>query len=687
VVDVGVHDAIDALFADNGPIARRLSGYRPRQQQIEMAHAVADALKTNGARVCIEAGTGTGKSLAYLAAALLSGKRVLVTTGTKALQDQLFFKDVPLALDAVADLTGEAPGKDPVVVMKGRQTYLCKLRFEQFAAQPLFQFAAEAKAFQQIVTWAKTTTTGDRTEIDLPEPYSTWSDLDAGSETCIGQRCPQFDPCFVTVMRRRAEGARLLIANHHLLCADLRVRTETRGGEDGFARVIPDVDAIVLDEAHALPDVASDYFGVQTSSVAIARVIGAARLIAEGLGGDDRAAVLEALIGAEEKCNALFARLRSEDVRERSKLSHVPEPERDAAIGALRMISKSLSSVPDERLVSLKKDGVDAAIKAAERNNAVERVDSAADAMAFVLSKAVEDPGFVVMSEPARRGAAVTAAPVDVATALAGSLFHTQRPIVMTSATLAVAGDTTVFAARVGLKESTGRVFASPFDYARRAALYCPKDMPDPRAPAWNARFLEEASFLLELSRGGALLLFTSHAALQEGFAALAPVAARCGVALFKQGDAPKHKLLDELRARDGAIGGALCATRSFWEGVDVRGRALRLVVVDRLPFEVPSDPLVRARAELCKARGGDPFLDITVPQAALALKQGAGRLLRDVDDAGVVAVLDGRLRSRPYGRLFLDSMPAMTRIGARGALADFWRRFVEPALGLKESA
>ncbi len=680
-----LHQLLDALFAERGPLSTRLPGYRPRASQIELAHAVLDALLTKGARLAVEAGTGTGKSLAYLAAALLTERRVVVTTATKALQDQLFFKDVPLALAALAELRGhDVDDGDAAVVLKGRQSYLCKLRFERLAAQPTFAFAGDAREWPSLVRWAGVTATGDRAELDLPEPWVTWSDLDARRETCVGARCPHHDACFVTRARRRAEGACMIIANHHLLCADLRLRHQSnpaaRGHDEGaaFARVIPDADAFVLDEAHALPDVATDHFGVALSSTALAHLCAEARRFADGLGGDQRALVLEAALACEEALAALFAVLGHQAPdRARLRPTAALAPQRDRSAAALEALGRALAGARTDG------DDVDAA-RAAERAGLQGRAAEAADELRFTLERALDDARFVVMVEPERRGVQVTAAPVDVAGVLAGTLFHGDAPVVMTSATLAIGGNADAFLRKVGVppERAGARVWCSPFDFARRGALYCPKDMPEAKDPAHAARFVDEARFLLELTGGGALFLFTSHGALREAADELRPVAAAMGLPFLQQGEGAKHKLLDELRRADGERGAVLCATRSFWQGVDVRGRALRLVVIDRLPFEVPTDPLVRARADLCAARGGDPFRDLTVPDAALALKQGAGRLLRDVDDAGVVAVLDGRLRTRSYGRAFLDALPPLTRIGARSALAEFWRRFVQPSLG-----
>jgi ATP-dependent DNA helicase DinG len=707
---MALHASLDSFFAANGPLAKHLPGYAPRSAQIEMAHHIADCLVTKKGRVAVEAGTGTGKSMAYLAAALLGQQHahvgpVVVTTGTKALQDQLYTKDVPLALAAVADLLGENDdlGADPAVLMKGRQNYLCKLRFERFSVQPLFAFSAEAPLFKQITGWSTATSTGDRAEMSfLPDHFAAWSDLDAGSETCLGMRCKDYEQCWVVRMRRRADGARLVVANHHLLCADLRLRLETRSAHaangDSGARVLPEAGAYVIDEAHALADVASDSFGISVGSHALSRLLGDVRRFADGLGGDDRAAVLDGMSDAEEQLERLMAPLAGrERDRERLRLPQGTAALRDGASAALASLTKTLENIADEALTAVTlgsgvaKVAGDPIMRSAERMALARRAATAKSEIDFVLGRAFDDARFVVLAEPSKKGAKVTAAPVDVAAALEQTLFALEQPVVLTSATLATASGKTPlasFLARIGLApETAGAVLSSPFDFKKRGALYCPRDMPEPSDPGFFERFIDEGRFLLETTRGGALFLFTSTAAMDEGFRALLPVAVHLGIPALKQGDMHKGRLLEELRKHTDDTGALLCATRSFWEGVDVRGRALRLVVVDRLPFDVPTDPLRVARAELCKQRGGDPFRDIALPEAALALKQGAGRLLRDVDDAGIVAILDGRLRKKSYGSVFLDTLPPLTRIGARPALAEFFRRFIQPMLGLSAGA
>ena len=694
---------VERFFAADGPLAKRLSGYAPREAQIRMALACVDAFTASvgedpGPRVVVEAGTGTGKSLAYLAAALASGKQVVVATGTKALQDQLVKKDAPLAIEAMAEVRAAA-GLPRVAVdvalMKGRSNYLCKLRYEQFEIAPRFASPAEAKHWDAVRTFAATTTTGDRADVPgLPEPYATWSEIDAGGDTCIGQQCPKYDPCFVVQMRRRAASAGLVVVNHHLLCADQRVRMDAQaeaaaeGADVSFGAVIPKPDALVVDEAHALPDVATDYFGLTVGTTRVERLVKDLRALADRGKGDVRAALIDHAVRVEDACERTFTALRPlGEAQDRARLEAHRAPtgladDADAASRAARDLSVKLASLTDQDAANVV-DGTYGAEAAA----LARRAHALGSEIDVVLRKSLDDPNFVVFVEGRRRGVSATAAPIDVGAILGATIFAAPAPAILTSATLAVAGDASTFTERAGLSSSTTLVLPSPFDHARRAALYVPSGMPEPDDPTWTQRFDDEVKFLLATSQGGALLLFTSHRAMNEAYERLAPALQSTGLACLKQGDQPKLALLDELRRLDDGPGAALFATQSFWEGVDVRGRALRLVVVDRLPFRVPTDPVQQARAKLAEKQGKSAFFTMSLPEAALALKQGAGRLLRSVDDAGVVAILDGRLRTKRYGATFLDTLPPMTRVGARRTLTDFWRRFVVPALAADPTA
>ena len=675
--------AIEEIFGDDGPLCRLLPGYAPRRAQIDMALAVAETLTKNRGRLVVEAGTGTGKSLAYLIPALLSDKRVVVATGTRALQDQLVEKDAPLAAAAVRALFADRDVD--VVRMKGRQNYLCLFRYEQRTSQQGFGFAQD-DTLLQIGKFAASTKTGDRAElVGLPDNLPVWSEIDAGAETCLGSRCPVYEDCWVVRMRRAAESARIVVVNHHLLCADQRLRLDTGGLDDpsAMASVIPHADAIIVDEAHALPDVATDYFGISAGSEELARLIADVRRFGDASSGDARAGLIDITMDLEERGGTLFSALRAKSGRERARLS-LRDDDRLLAqrVGdAQKALVTKLQRLAEETSLL---QGPQSILRGAEREGLIRRAERMRAELLFLLGPALDDTRFVVFVEASRRGVTVTAAPIDVATPLSATLFQPDHPVILTSATLAIAGDARPFLFRVGVGDDEGvstRVFPSPFQFQTRAALYCPSDMPEPDEDTWPTRFDDEATRLLTLSRGGALFLFTSWRGMDDAFERLAPVARALGIPCARQGERPRAVLLDELRAHE--EGALLFATHSFWEGVDVSGKALRLVLIDRLPFSVPSDPLVRARADWARQEGKDPFADVAVPEAALALKQGVGRLLRSVNDAGVVAVLDGRLRRRRYGRVFLDALPPLTRIGAWGTLEQFWTRHVEPVLGL----
>jgi ATP-dependent DNA helicase DinG len=722
-------EAITAFFAENGPLAEVLPGYRPRAPQLDMALAVGEALETPGARLVVEAGTGTGKSLAYLVPALLSGQQVCVATGTKALQDQLFDKDLPTVLGAVSDFVGQ---QKTAALMKGRQNYLCITRWEQFNQSPAFAFAEEARHYERLKLFVEKTQTGDRAEVDgLPEPFSTWTDLDAGSETCVGQQCPAYNDCFVTKMRRTAEKADVVVVNHHLLCADLRVRLEAkaaagRRADPSLAQVIPDVQAIILDEAHALPDIATDYFGVHFAT-------GRADRLAADIGRHttkQRKEVVTQLGNAMNRYEMAFEKLleRIGPPATSSERIELAETLADDETVALR--EQMVSALADlcnrlEGLAELCED------KSHEQNELIglsRRAEQIAVELGFLLDQALTDKSFVTWLEGKKRGFSLSAAPIDVAAALRATLLGGRRPVVLTSATLAVEGDTRPFEERVGLHLElpaadvdgqaedeeedaaalaalddededkaddgprmpapvapvlTSMVLPSPFDFARRAALYAPSDMPSPKAEAFFERFCDEVRFLTELSEGGALVLFTSYRMMEKTHDAIAPDLIADGLTLLRQGEAPKLKLLEVMReqatARPGAV---LFATQSFWEGVDLSGESLRLVVIDRLPFKPPTDPIQRARHQLIESRGQSAFHALSVPEAALSLKQGVGRLIRTERDTGVVAVLDGRLRSAGYGRVFLRTLPPMVRVGSRKVVKQFWDRVVLPNLG-----
>jgi ATP-dependent DNA helicase DinG len=614
--------AID-FFGPRGRLARVLPTYEERAGQERLAQAVGQVL-TEGGVLLAEAGTGTGKTLAYLLPAVELGRRVVVSTGTKNLQEQLLTKDIPLLARAL--------GRDlRVAVMKGRGNYLCLLRYKSFGQAGSFRRFDEIPLFRAVEDWAPRTETGDRGEVeDLPDGADFWREISAASENCIGQACPDFEPCWVTRMRQRALEADLVVVNHHLLCADLAVK------DTSYGSVIPDYDTVILDEAHLLEDVATQYFGIQVSSHRVEdlcrdveRELKAARL-----DGRDVHAELDAVRHRSESFFKTVAQGRGH----RLKAGWMPPRVAEQA-SAMR-----------ERFEGLRT----ALLAIPERSDPLSslagRTHGLAQDLAFVLG--AEDDGHVCFVETRGRGVFLRATPIDVSARLKELLFDPVRAAVLTSATLAVDGGFAYLKSRLGLEPTEEVMLASPFDYQEQAILYVPRGMPEPSAPSFVDRAADEIARILAVSRGRAFVLFTSYANMN---AVAERIASRVEYPLLMQGEAPKPVLLETFRRTPGAV---LLATASFWQGVDVAGEQLSCVIIDKLPFASPADPVVQARIERIRNRGGNPFQEYQVPVAILMLKQGLGRLIRASTDRGILACLDSRLVERPYGRRFLESLP-----------------------------
>jgi ATP-dependent DNA helicase DinG len=611
------------FFGPRGLLARVLPTYEEREAQARLAQAVGQVL-TDGGILLAEAGTGTGKTLAYLLPAVELGRRVIVSTGTKNLQEQLLTKDIPLLARAL--------GRDlSVAVMKGRGNYLCLLRYKSFGQAGSFRRFDEIPLFRAVEDWAPRTETGDRGEVeDLPDGADFWREISAASENCIGQACPDFDPCWVTRMRQRALEADLVVVNHHLLCADLAVK------DGSYGSVIPDYDTVILDEAHLLEDVATQYFGIQVSSHRVEdlcrdveRELKAARL-----DGRDVHAELDAVRHRSETFFKTVAQGRGHRLKAGWMPPRVAE-QASAMLERFEGLRTALLAIPErsDPLTSL-----------------AGRTLGLAQDLAFVLG--AEDDGHVCFVETRGRGVFLRATPIDVSARLKELLFDPVRAAVLTSATLAVDGGFEYLKSRLGLEPTDEVMLASPFDYAEQAVLYVPKRMPEPSSPSFVDRAAEEIVRILEVSRGRAFVLFTSYANMN---AVAERIAARVQYPLLMQGEAPKPVLLETFRRTPGAV---LLATSSFWQGVDVAGEQLSCVIIDKLPFASPADPVVQARIERLRNQGGNPFQEYQVPVAILMLKQGLGRLIRSASDRGILAVLDSRLVERPYGRRFLESLP-----------------------------
>ena len=618
-IDVG------AFFTQDGPLSRSLETFEERSLQKDMALAVDRTLRDGGV-LMVEAGTGTGKTLAYLLPAVALGRRVVVSTGTKNLQEQLVSKDLPLLAEAL--------GRElRVAVMKGRGNYLCLLRFRSFGEAGQFRRLDEIPLFRAVEEWAPATETGDRSEVaELPDIVDFWREISASSENCIGQSCPDFDACFVTLMRQRAVEADLVVVNHHLLCADLAVR------ESSFGEVIPPYDTLIVDEAHLLEDVATQYFGVVVSSHRVddlcrdvERELAAAKL--------DAREVLSEVASIRSHAEITFKLLSRVAGRRLSPGWQPPAltESADAVASRLEGLRTAIRALPDcpEPLLGL-----------------ATRAQTLAEQLGFVLS--ATDDSHVYFVELRGRAVYARAMPIDVAPVLQEQLFQRTRAVVLTSATLAVDDRFDHLRSRLGIaaSESEELLLPSPFDYSSQTVLYVPRGMPDPRSPQFVDQVASEVIGLLEHSRGRAFVLFTSYANM-NGVAER--VAGEVDFPLMIQGEAPKPALLEMFRRTKGAV---LFATASFWQGVDVVGDQLSCVIVDKLPFASPSDPIVAARIDRLRNLGENPFSDYQVPAAVLSLKQGLGRLIRSTTDRGILAVLDSRLVERGYGKRFLESLP-----------------------------
>lgn len=632
-----------------------------------MAEAVARTLR-DGGHLLVEAGTGTGKTLAYLTAALLSGGRVVISTATKALQEQVFHKDLPVA----ASLAAEVGVSRRVVLMKGVSNYLCRRRLAQAEGEG----GPDSAALVRIARWAESSETGDRQELDwLEEGAPLWSRVESTPETRVGAGCPYYERCFVTAMRRAADDADVLVVNHHLFFADLALRAGRARGQGG---VLPAYDAVILDEAHQVESIATEFFGSRVSSRrcevllrdaerALARAKGSAADAARGSLVDARGAA-EELFGAL-RAHAATRPAAGDDARRSLARDDLDGP----LAGGVDRLDAALADVGER--VSLADAGEEVGVIARRCNElraALERVAHAARSASSEAEDSGLMPDAIAWIDVSERAVSLASSPVEVGGLLREHLFDATRSVVCTSATLS----TTDREGRPGFHYVRARMGAppdavelavpSPFDYASHAALYVPSDLPDPTTPGAQARIADRIAELIEITGGGAFVLCTSTRAMRAYHAALR---GRVGP-LWVQGDAPKGAILDAFR-KSGH--GVLVATMSFWEGIDVPGEALRLVILDKIPFAVPTDPVVQARSRAIERSGGSAFSQYAVPQAALTLKQGFGRLIRSQRDSGVVALLDSRARTKGYGRLLLRSLSAPQRLDTLDDVRAFW--------------
>ena len=618
---------VEGIFGPGGLLEKRHPGYEFRPSQLEMARIVEEAFQRHQHAV-IEAGTGTGKTLAYLIPAIRSGRRVVVSTATKSLQEQLFQKDVPFLRKHFAPNLKAA-------LMKGRANFLCRQKVAQMEGQPILKGMDEMDWFAQIRDWAKLTDTGDRSELTfLPDDAELWNRIDARSDLCGGQKCPEFQRCFITAMHQRAQEADLIIVNHHLFFADLAIR------QDDFGSILPEYSAVVFDEAHEIEDVASDYFGRQISSYRFEELARDTESMLRVL-RIDAPPLRRHLARTREIARSFFERFPERDGRfpfgshERQSFLEQNREAYDEFSAALKRIETELSALSPkpEEVITLAR-----------------RASESRRELAFLLES--EEKSYVYWYERRGRAVFLAATPIDVSEILRERLFERFDTVVLTSATVAVAGRFDYLKQRLGVLPAKEVVLPAEFDFAEQALLYLPRSMPDVRHPSFSAAAAEEIAKLLAISEGRAFCLFTSYAQMRDIFER---VSAKVDFPLLLQGTAPRSILLERFRSTANAV---LFATSSFWQGVDVPGAQLSCVIIDKLPFAVPSDPIVAARVRALQEDGRNAFAEYQIPEAVLALKQGFGRLIRAKTDRGILAILDSRIQRMQYGKIFFESLP-----------------------------
>ncbi len=625
-----------------------------------MAQAVEQALEEKR-HLVVEAGTGTGKTLAYLVPVIRSGKRVIISTGTKNLQEQLFYKDVPF-LEQALGAGSNSRSRLSVCYMKGRNNYLCRKKLYDLTDQPVLSGLEEIEQYRAIAAWEKNTSTGDRAELaELPEASLLWHKLDARADACTGQKCSEWERCFITEMRRRAMESDIIIVNHHLFFADLAIKLQSDGAPD--AGVLPDVGAVIFDEAHELEDVAANYFGISVSNLRIEELardvehsMQQHRMLSASLSG--------ALGNLRDRSQLFFSLLPSGEGRfafeSRREFLEENGEEFLGLDQALTRLSGELEALPQkpEEIFNFVRRAQEVqvqlrfALEAEDRNTVfwIER-----RGRTFSPRRKPESPQAKDLPQ-GRQHVFLQATPIDVGPILRECLWSKIECAVLTSATLAVGGGFEYIRKRLGFEHARDLVLPSHFDYQSQAMLYVPPDLPDPRTPQFAGKAAERIRKLLEITRGRAFVLFTSYAQMNDIYQRLL---GEVEFPMLRQGDAPKSALLEEFRLTPNSV---LFATSSFWQGVDVQGDQLSCVIIDRLPFAVPTDPVVSARVKAIDADGGNAFFQYQVPAAVITLKQGFGRLIRSLHDRGLLVLLDNRILKKQYGRVFVDSLPNYRR-------------------------
>jgi len=616
------------LLSEKGPVAKLVPGFAAREQQQEMATRVATALE-KGEHLIAEAGTGTGKTFAYLVPALTSQSKILVSTGTKNLQDQLFHKDLPIVRKAL-----DVPAT--VAILKGRANYLCLHRLDLAENEGRFRTPEMARSVIDIRDWSTRTTSGDTAEMSsISEDDLIWSSVTSTSDNCLGSDCNYFENCYLIEARRQAQAADIVVINHHLLFADMMLR------EDGFAELLPEADAIIVDEAHQLPEVASSFFGEALSGNQLLELA--------------RDSESEYLSDINEDPN--FVRIASvlQKLTKDLRLAFGVEQRRAdwQSIATNKDFKKAILAV-SEQLEKLQQQLSPLAERSKGLESCYERCVELCSRFSRLTTDVPDD--HIHWFETHRRSFTLHITPFDISEIFQSQMNRMNISWMFTSATLTVANSFEHYKQRLGIETDNTAIWDSPFDYSKQAVMYVPESLPDPTAPEYNEAVINKALPIIEACQGGVFFLFTSHKALQQAAEILD---SELDVPLLVQGDKPRDVLLSEFRYHGNAV---LLGTSSFWEGVDVRGEALTCVIIDKLPFASPGDPVLKARIEAMRKQGGNPFMDFQLPSAVITLKQGAGRLIRDVNDRGVLMLCDPRLITKPYGKIFIDSLPAMMK-------------------------
>ena len=633
-----------AIFGAAGALAKRIAGYRVRSQQIEMAEQVARAIRECATLVC-EAGTGTGKTFAYLVPALLSGGKVIISSGTKTLQDQLYQRDLPLVRDALnISLT--------TALLKGRANYVCHHHLERNLDEARFVTREDAAHLQRIARFARSSVRGDRSELaDVPEDAPAWVFASSTRENCLGSKCSRYDECFVMAARREALAADVVVVNHHLFFADLMLKDE------GMAELLPACNTVVFDEAHQLPQTATLFFGESLSTAQLIELSHDLRIEAATTARD--VPVLPVLAARLER-SARDLRLSMSEGNARIAAQALRSRETfHSALASIGTCIAEAAAVLDA---------------IAERSEELERLARRTAELGASLRRWREDGSgeFVRWVEVYSQALRLHATPLSVAEIFRKQLEGRPRAWIFTSATLAVSGDFSLYRRELGLAEARTACWDSPFDYAAHALLYIPSELPEPNSPEHTRAVVARALPVIRASRGRAFLLFTTLRGMRLAHELLRAAFAREGLAypLLQQGEGSRSELLERFRRLGNAV---LVASASFWEGVDVRGEALSLVVIDKLPFAPPEDPVLRARLDQIQKSGRNSFIEYQLPQAVIALKQGAGRLIRDEDDRGVLMICDRRLFSKSYGRRIIPSLPPMRLTRELGEVTSFF--------------